>query len=248
MMSTIIYAHRGASKYAPENTMPAFELAYKHGADGIETDVQLTKDNIPVLIHDEQLNRTTNGKGFVKDFTYDELKQLDAGSWKSYHYKDTTIPTLDELLAWNQDKQLKLNIELKNNIIFYQGLENIVCQKLAKYNMTKQTVISSFNHDSITKIFDGKVEIDYALLTGRHNKALVPYSKKIKAKGIHISYRLLSNRLVTLANDNQLYVAVYTVNSSIAIKRAIRLGCHALFTDVPKLAIDIKKRRFAERI
>ncbi|WP_208588224.1 glycerophosphodiester phosphodiesterase [Gracilibacillus suaedae] len=246
-MSTIIYAHRGASKHAPENTMPAFELAYKHGADGIETDVQLTKDNIPVLIHDEQLNRTTNGIGFVKDFTYDELEQLDAGSWKSSHYKNTKIPTLDDLLAWNQDKQLKLNIELKNNIIPYQGLEDIICQKLVEYQMTKQTVISSFNHDCITKIHDRGIDIDYALLTGRRNKALVPYSKKIKAKGIHISYRLLSNRLVTLANDNQLYVAVYTVNSSIAINKAIRLGCHALFTDIPKLAIDIKKRRLAER-
>ncbi len=246
-MSTIIYAHRGASKLAPENTMPAFELAYKHGADGIETDVQLTKDNIPILIHDEQLNRTTNGNGFVKDITYEELKQLDAGSWKSYHYKDTKIPTLDDLLAWNQDKQLKLNIELKNNIISYQGLEDIVCQKLGEYNMAEQTVISSFNHDSITRINDKKINIDYALLTGRRNKALIPYSKKIKAKGIHISYRLLSNRLVALANDNKLYVAVYTVNSSIAINKAIHLGCHALFTDIPKLAIDIKKRRFAER-
>ncbi|WP_091483572.1 glycerophosphodiester phosphodiesterase [Gracilibacillus orientalis] len=246
-MSTIIYAHRGASKHAPENTMPAFELAYKHGADGIETDVQLTKDNIPVLIHDEQLNRTTNGTGFVKDFTYNELKQLDAGSWKSPHFTDTKIPRLDDLLAWNQGKQLKLNVELKNNIISYQGLEDIVCQKLNEYKMAKQTVISSFNHASITKVNDKNVNIDYALLTGRRNRTLIPYSKKIKAKGIHIGYRLLSNRLVTLANENKLYVAVYTVNSPITINKAIRLGCQALFTDVPKLAIDIKKRRFAER-
>ncbi|MGP4042283.1 glycerophosphodiester phosphodiesterase [Gracilibacillus sp. D59] len=247
-MSTIIYAHRGASKHAPENTMPAFELAYKHGADGIETDVQLTKDNIPVLIHDEQLNRTTNGTGFVKDFTYNELNQLDAGSWKSPHYIDTKIPTLDDLLAWNQEKQLKLNVELKNNIISYQGLEDIVCQKLVEYNMADKTVISSFNHKSITRINENKTNIDYALLTGKRNKALIPYSKKIKAKGIHIRYRLLSNRLVMLANENNLYVAVYTVNSPITISKAIRLGCHALFTDVPKLAIDVKKRRFAERI
>ncbi|MGN8647135.1 glycerophosphodiester phosphodiesterase [Gracilibacillus sp. HCP3S3_G5_1] len=246
-MSTIIYAHRGASKHAPENTMPAFELAFEHGADGIETDVQLTKDNIPILIHDEQLNRTTNGIGYVKDFTYEEIKQLDAGSWKSPFYKDTKIPTLDDLLAWNADKQLQLNIELKNNIIPYQQIEDIVCQKLHEYNMTAHTVISSFNHESIARISKRKEDIDYALLTGRRNKKLIPYSKKIKAKGIHIRYRLLSHILIRQANDHGLYVAVYTVNSPITINNAIRMGCHALFTDIPKLAVDIKKRRSMER-
>ncbi len=112
-MAPIIYAHRGASKAAPENTMPAFELAAKQGADGIETDVQLTKDQIPVLIHDENVRRTTDGIGFVQDYTYKELQELDAGSWFSSTYSNTTIPTLDQLLAWNKKKKLKLNIELK---------------------------------------------------------------------------------------------------------------------------------------
>ena len=78
-MKTKVFAHRGASKYAPENTMPAFQLAYEMKAEGIETDVQLTKDGVPILIHDETLERTTNGAGFVKDFNFQELKRLQFG-------------------------------------------------------------------------------------------------------------------------------------------------------------------------
>src|SRR5690625_7696118 len=80
ILPTKIFAHRGASQFAPENTMPAFQLAYELGAEGIETDVHLTKDLVPVLIHDEQLKRTTNGYGYVKDYTFNELQNFDAGS------------------------------------------------------------------------------------------------------------------------------------------------------------------------
>ncbi|UOQ47517.1 glycerophosphodiester phosphodiesterase [Gracilibacillus caseinilyticus] len=237
----IIYAHRGASKHAPENTMPAFDLAYKHEADGIETDVQLTKDGVAVLIHDEKLQRTTNGYGFVKDYTYDELIQLDAGSWKSPKFTNTVIPTLEDLLRWNQDKQLKLNIELKNNVIAYSGLEKTVYQLLQKYSMVKQTVISSFNHDSIAKLKQWSNELDYAFLTSKRDRNLVPFAQSIHAAGIHIQNRLLSNRLVAEAQQHNLYVAVYTVNLPLSIKRAIRMKCHAMFTDIPKLAVDLRK-------
>ncbi|SHN20586.1 glycerophosphodiester phosphodiesterase [Gracilibacillus kekensis] len=242
-MSTIIYAHRGASKHAPENTMPAFELGYKQGADGIETDVQLTKDGIPVLIHDETVNRTTNGTGSVKDFTYEELLTLDAGSWKSSSYKGTKIPTLDDLLAWNKEKNLKLNVELKNNIISYPDIEKIVIEKLKSYNMVENTVISSFNHKSIALLDSLNVKIDYALLTSKRTSGIISFSKEIHAKGIHIRYRLLSNRLVTNAKQNGLYVAVYTVNNPLSISKVLRLECHAMFTDVPELAAEIKQRK-----
>ncbi|GAE91288.1 glycerophosphoryl diester phosphodiesterase [Gracilibacillus boraciitolerans JCM 21714] len=241
-MSIIIYAHRGASKQAPENTMAAFDLAYDQGANGIETDVQLTKDGIPVLIHDETADRTTNGTGYIKDLTYQELQSLDAGSWKSPVYSDSKIPALDELLAWNKDKDLKLNIELKNNLISYPDIEEIVCEKLQQHKMVEHTVISSFNHTSIAKLDKMKTTIDYALLTSKQMKNLIPFSKEINAKGIHIRYRLLSYRLVENATKNNLYVAVYTVNHPILIAKVLRLGCHALITDVPNLAVKLKQQ------
>ena len=109
-METKIYAHRGASKYAPENTMPAFQLALDMNADGIETDVQLTKDGVPILIHDEKLKRTTTGSGYVKDYTLEELQQLDAGSWFDATFTGTKLITLEQLLQWIKPTYLLLNL------------------------------------------------------------------------------------------------------------------------------------------
>ena len=95
---TINYAHRGASAYYPENTMLSFEKALEMGATGIETDVQLTKDGVLVLIHDEMVNRTTNGEGFVEDYTYKELNKLDAGCWMGEEFTGIKIPTVEELI------------------------------------------------------------------------------------------------------------------------------------------------------
>ncbi|MEG0453552.1 MAG: glycerophosphodiester phosphodiesterase family protein, partial [Coprobacillus sp.] len=105
-------AHRGYSAYYPENTMEAFVQAYHKGFDGVETDVHLSKDGELVLIHDEKINRTSNGKGYVKDMTLDELRKFN------YQYKfdgEHPIPTLKELLTFIQDKDFKVNIELKTD-------------------------------------------------------------------------------------------------------------------------------------
>src|SRR5687767_9211054 len=97
---TYIFAHRGSSKDCPENTMAAFKKAYQDGADGIELDVQLSKDGIPVIIHDEKLDRTTNKKGNVFSYAYNELTKADAGSWFSKTFAGEPVPSLQELLEW----------------------------------------------------------------------------------------------------------------------------------------------------
>lgn len=119
---TEIFAHRGASGYAPENTLEAFRLAMEQGADGIELDVHLTKDGEVVVIHDETLNRTSNGQGKVRDYTLEELKKF------SFHnhmekYKGVQIPTLKEVLDLVENSSMKVNIELKTGIYWYEGIE-----------------------------------------------------------------------------------------------------------------------------
>lgn len=222
--------------------MPAFDLAYQIGADGIETDVQLTKDQVPVLIHDETVNRTTDGVGFIEDYTYNELQTLDAGSWFSLYYRDTKIPTLEDLLAWNQDKHLLLNIELKTNVIHYEDIEQIVWEKVKRYDMINQTVFSSFLDESLVKLRDINQDISYAFLTGRKRKDLCRYGKHLGAKGLHIKYRLLNQQLVEEAKKHQLYVAVYTVNHPMAIRKVINHRCHALFSDTPDIAIHVRNQ------
>src|SRR5699024_9996871 len=139
MMFTKVFAHRGASGHAPENTMPAFHLAYQMVADGIETEVHLTKDKIPVLFHDEQVKRTTNGRGFIKDMTVKHLKTLDPGSWFSTRFSGTTITTLEEFLSWVKNKPLRINIELKKSEEHTSELQSrfdIVCRLLLEKKNT----------------------------------------------------------------------------------------------------------------
>ncbi len=151
MKKTLIYAHRGASKLAPENTMAAYQLASESGADGIEIDVQLTKDRVPVLIHDENVRRTTNGTGFVQEYTLNHIKKLDAGSWFSTKYSDCSIVTLEEFLCWFQPKDMVLNVELKTNVIEYRDIEQLVYDALVRHHLLSRTVISSFNLNSVKK-------------------------------------------------------------------------------------------------
>ncbi|RLL48142.1 glycerophosphodiester phosphodiesterase [Oceanobacillus piezotolerans] len=243
-MGTEIYAHRGASKYAPENTMAAFELAYKMQADGIETDVQLTKDNIPILIHDEKLSRTTNGIGLVKDYTYHELKELDAGNWFGNNYSGQIIPTLEEFLAWVRYKPLKVNIELKNNKIDYKNLEFIVYDMLKAYKLLDKTVLSTFNPLSVNRLKALNQYIEIALLTSRKNKNLVTSARHLGANALHIKYRLLTSRIIEESKMANMKVRVYTVNTSPSIYKSFDLGCNGIFTDVPDIARTIRREHY----
>lgn len=239
-MPSEIYAHRGASKFAPENTMAAFELAYQLGADGIETDIQLTKDSIPILIHDEKLNRTTNAFGFVKDMTLQQIKQLDAGSWFSKNFTGVTIVSLDEFLQWVEPKSLKLNLELKNNKIEYDHIEHIVYEMVHHYDLLERTTISTFSAKSVCTLTDfGNVEV--AFLTSKGSKNLIYASKEMGVQAVHIKYRLLKPQLIKLAKQENIAVRVYTVNKGMHMIRCFKLGCDAIFTDDPGKASNYRR-------
>lgn len=241
MSRTLIYAHRGASKLAPENTMPAFELAASSGAEGIETDVQLTKDHVPVLIHDENLRRTTNGTGFVQDYTYDELRQLDAGNWFSSKFSDTSIVTLDEFLRWFQEQSMVLNVELKTNVIEYKNIERIVYEALKRWQVLDRTVISSFNSNSIIRMHEINPAIRTAFLTSTKRKDLVEYAKSLGANDLHIKHRLLDKKLVKQCHRAKMNVRIYTVNRPNLMKKCYKLGVDGIFTDVPYEAIEYRQ-------
>lgn len=240
-MTTKIIAHRGASKLAPENTMYAFELAYKLGAEGIETDVQLTKDHIPVLIHDETVKRTTNGTGYVKDYTYEELKELDAGSWFSAEFKEARIITLDSFLQWVKPKDLYINIELKNNKIDYPNLEAIVFDQLKQHRILERTTLSTFNPNSVQRLKNYKEAVEIAFLTSKRHPNLTDYAKELGANALHIKYRLVQELLIEQAHDAGMLVRVYTVNKLKQMMHCFRTNCDGIFTDVPFKAMNARK-------
>lgn len=144
-------AHRGASAVCPENTMVAFERSLQLGATGIETDVQLSSDGKLVLIHDETLSRTAGAEGWVKDNSVEELRTLDAGAWFHADFAGERIPSLDELFDLVRGKNILLNLELKNGIISYKGMEEKIIQAIRDWDMEQQVILSSFNHASLVR-------------------------------------------------------------------------------------------------
>lgn len=146
----LILGHRGYSDRFPENTMLAFREALNHGFDGIETDVHLTKDGQLVLCHDEKINRTSNGQGLIKDYTYEQLLQFDFG-YKT-KYKGQKIPLLQELLTLCQNKPVIINIEVKTNKIAYMHIEEKIYQLVKNMNMLDQVIFSSFYLPSLYQL------------------------------------------------------------------------------------------------
>jgi glycerophosphoryl diester phosphodiesterase len=238
---TYIFAHRGYSALYPENTMLAFKKAEKAGAHGIELDVQLSKDGEVVVIHDEKVNRTTNGRGYVKDLSYQELKKFYAGSKKSI-LKKTSIPSLREVLEWMKKNKLICNIELKNGVFPYEGMEEKVIQLIREFGLSDRIILSSFNHYSLVHCNEIAPEIETAPLMADGIYRPWVYAKSIMAKGIHPKYSSLTDDVLLKSLENEMAVRPYTVNKEKEMVRLFSLGCTAIITDEPVLALSIQKQ------
>ncbi len=148
----LILGHRGARGHAPENTMASFQAALDMGADGIELDVQMTKDGKVVVCHDHSLERTSNGSGWLVEHTREELRALDFGSWFSPQFAGEKIPTLREVLQWAAPTRLIVNVEIKNGPVIYEGIEEKVSALIRECRMVDRVIVSSFYHPSLLKM------------------------------------------------------------------------------------------------
>ncbi|MEX2478338.1 MAG: glycerophosphodiester phosphodiesterase [Gracilimonas sp.] len=240
----VIIAHRGASAYHPENTMSAFRAAYEMGAEMIELDVTLSKDGVPVVIHDETIDRTTNGKGLVSDFTLDELKNLDAGTWFSEKHAGEPIPTLEEVLEFARGK-IALNIEIKPEAVTDEvrgGIEEKAWDLVKKYEMEDYVLFSSFNYQAITHLKEINVDIKAALLYEKGQSAKRSPAQLVgeyNADAFNCSYRQFSKKWAEEALEKSFPVFVYTVNSERGMKKMIKRGVRGIFSDKPDLLKEI---------
>lgn len=234
----MIIAHRGASGIAPENTMLAFELAYREGAQAIELDVHLTKDHVPVVIHDEKVDRTTNGYGFVKDLTFKEIQMLEAGTWFDRPLVNIQIPSLETVLLWAKSRNIIVNIELKTNKINYEQIEMIVYEQVASHNLLDRTIFSSFNPKSLETLSSMKSDLNLALITSK----LKSYEKIKEAKhqlninALHCKYSLVNKRFIHMLHHLNLKARVYTVNRISQILKCYSLSLDGVITDFPRRA------------
>jgi glycerophosphoryl diester phosphodiesterase len=234
----VIIGHRGASAYHPENTMSAFRAAYEMGAEMIELDVTLSKDGIPVVIHDETLDRTTTGQGSVSDHTLEELKTLDAGSWFSDEHAGEPIPTLEEVLEFAKGK-ISVNIEIKTEAVTdeaWGGIEQKAWELVKKYEMEDYVLFSSFDYRAIAHLKKINVDIAAALLYEKQQSGNRTPSELVEgysADAFNCSYRQFSKRWAKEASEAGFPVFVYTVNSERLMRKMIKRGASGIFSDKP---------------
>lgn len=238
-----IIAHRGVPHIAPENTMASFISAIEMGADGIETDVQQTKDGHLVLIHDEKVDRTTDGKGLVKDFTLDEIRKLSAGVKFNRKFKDQKIPTLEEFLELVEGKDLLINIEIKSGVVLYPGIEKHTIDMIHKYHLDKNIILSSFNHYALVTC----KEIDSSIKTGiLYMEGLVEpweYARKIGADALHPFFYTVRPEIIGDMKKSGLIINPFTVDGQREMEAMIDLGVDGIITNYPDRLIKIKKGR-----
>ncbi len=209
-------AHRGYSAYYPENTMEAFIQAYKKGFNGIETDVHMTLDGQLVLIHDEDISRTSNGNGYVKDMTLDQLKQYNY----QYNFNGTyEIPILQELLEYIQNKDMIVNIEIKTDHIHYENIEQKVYEMVENYHVHDKIIYSSFYLPSLLKLqqLDSTLYLGYLMEDHYEERIQQLYDNHLTA--IHPRYDYLNEENVKELKQNNIKIATWTVPNIKEYKR-----------------------------
>lgn len=208
-----IMAHRGWSSRAPENTLAAIQLAVDTDwISSMEIDVQLSKDGVPVIIHDFRVDRTTNGSGFVKDLTWQELSELDAGSWFSSKYRGEKIPTLEEVLHLCKGEK-QVNIELKAAGDMYIGMEEIVLKLVKSLQMEKEVVITSFDHERIKRVQSIAPELETGLIIEGNPFLLHEQLEYSKANIISMSFWFLTKAFVQKHLELGRRIVVWTPNT-----------------------------------
>ncbi len=236
---TEIIAHRGQSVDAPENTLSSITLALETGVDGIEIDVRETKDGIPILMHDSSTKRTTNDlqTRLIKNLTYDELLELDAGSWFSSAYEGEKIPRLEDVLMLVQGRS-RLFLELKDRSL---TLEQSVIDLLLTYEMTQDTVILSFNRDQLKRIKLLNEEIETLLLVQSFYGNLRELAKVSYADhfGVSVTFFDQNPDFLKYAKEYEKKVYIWTAKDEVVMKRMVEADVDGLITDRPVLATEV---------
>lgn len=236
MAKTKVWAHRGASgwdtQYAPENTMPAFEKAAQMGADGIELDVQLARDGEIVICHDERIDRTSDGSGWLKDYTLAELRQF---SFSKTHpeFGFVPVPTLEEFFSFMKGTNLTVNIELKTGVIYYDCLEEKVLDLARRMGLEDRIIYSSFNHYSLQKLKQIDPEAQVGLLCGENFIDVPKYPALLDAIAVHPAFRTLTDDYIDQCHACGLAVHTWTVDVKSDMKHLCDAGVDAFITDCP---------------
>ena len=220
MTKVLVIAHRGASGYEPENTLRSVEKALELGADMVEVDVHVSRDGYIVVIHDARLERTTNGKGYVKDLTLEELKKLDAGLGEQ-------IPTLEEVIQLVKGKA-RLVVEIK-----VPGTEKRVLQEIKENRLEDEALITSFYHPVIRRVKELNPNVQAGVIIASRPVKPAQLAIDAKANALFPKYTFVDQQMVLVAHKNNLVVYPWTVDTLSEINPLIKMGVDGIVTNKP---------------
>ncbi|HLR09099.1 MAG TPA: glycerophosphodiester phosphodiesterase family protein [Bacillota bacterium] len=251
LIETTVIGHRGGSAHAPENTIAAFDKAVELNADYFELDVQMTKDGELIIMHDTTVDRTTDGSGKIKDLTFEEIKQLDAGSWFDPSFAGEKVPSFEEVLDRYRDEDIGILIELKDPEL-YPGIEQKVADALIEHNMDESNndkwIVQSFNWESVQKFHEilpsmptgalvGHGEAEDGEITNEMLESISSY-----AKYINPNKSLLDKNTVDRIHQYNLTTWPYTIKDEEWVDRLIDMGVDGIITDNPEFLIPNAKQ------
>lgn len=257
MKKPLIIAHRGASHFAPENTFAAFRQAIDCGAEGLEFDVQLSKDKVPMVIHDFDLKRLGGRADFVKNLTAEELQKIDVGSWFNRRYKEIfdesfsneTVPTFGGLLEFFEYYQGILYVELKFADNAVEKSVEKVCEMISESKFLSQVKLKSFNLKAVKYAKENFPAIRTVALfepqfktVFRKRTAIFDAAEAHLADEISLHYSLATRKTVENAKQRNLPVTIWTVDQIVWVKRAIDFGIEAIISNNPARLLAEKNK------
>jgi glycerophosphoryl diester phosphodiesterase len=249
----LVIAHRGAAADAPENTVEAFDLAWRRGGDGVEFDVHLSSDGVPVVIHDSCLNRTTSGTGRVRDHSVNALRRLDAGSWFNERYRSKArpqnqglrIPLLAEALDWVRERNCRAFVEIKENGSAYPGIEAKVVKEISRAGVADQITIISFDLPTLERCRQLDPSIALGIDFSRPLHALAK-ARSISAASLHPHWMFVSSRLVDCVHRKGLQVLVWGLDVQEPLQQVMTTGIDGVMTDDPGFAVELRSALWTE--
>jgi glycerophosphoryl diester phosphodiesterase len=257
----LIIAHRGASAQAPENTLAAFRRALADGAEGIELDVRLARDNVPVVFHDSTLRRTALREGRLSDFTSSELAEIPVGEWFNLkfpkralaEYRKITVPTLAELFELMRPNDLPIYVELKCDDDNHRKLGQTVAAEIKNFGFENRVIVKSFEPAAACEVKRLLPEVCVAaLFAPRPMRVLNPSNwlvlpaLDLAAGEISLHYSLATERTVQKAREANLKTVIWTANHPGWVRRALRLGIYGIITNNPARLLMRREKLLAE--
>ncbi len=250
MTKSIVIAHRGANKYAPQNTLPAFKKAIELGAEGFETDVHITKDGKIVLCHNYTIDETSNGKGEISSMTLEELKRYDYGSYFSKKFEGTEIPTIDEFLSFVETTDIKvLNIEIKSPKENETAIVSETIKAVKDHGLFDKLLISSFDPKLLVeaKQIDKKCKTGFLyspnrLITLTMAWRPIEFAKSIGCDAVHPQFIFVNKKYIKNAHDKGIMVNPWTVNDPIIINKLLVAEADGIISDLPDVIAKMSER------